>query len=52
MAQKVVEEEEEDWEKCLGAEAQAIDAMISINHEKEWIEDSKYNIRSLGEVRS
>uniref|UniRef100_M1C9B9 CCHC-type domain-containing protein n=1 Tax=Solanum tuberosum TaxID=4113 RepID=M1C9B9_SOLTU len=43
MAQKVVEEEEE-WGNCLVAEARAIDAMISINTEKGWIEDIEYNI--------
>ncbi|KAH0730190.1 hypothetical protein KY289_001378 [Solanum tuberosum] len=43
MAQKVAEEEEE-CEKCLVAEARAIDAMISINLEKNWIEDLEYNI--------
>jgi len=43
MAQKIVEEEEE-WGKCLVAEARAIYAMISINLEKDWIEDLEYNI--------
>ncbi|KAH0652604.1 hypothetical protein KY289_030282 [Solanum tuberosum] len=43
MAQKVAEEEEE-WGKCLVAEAQAIDVMISINHEKDWIDDLECNI--------
>uniref|UniRef100_M1BZJ6 Uncharacterized protein n=1 Tax=Solanum tuberosum TaxID=4113 RepID=M1BZJ6_SOLTU len=39
MPQKVTkeEEEEEEWEKCLVAEARAIDAMVSINLEKDWI---------------
>ncbi|KAH0722849.1 hypothetical protein KY290_005508 [Solanum tuberosum] len=43
MTQKVAEEEEE-WGKCLVAEARAIYAMISINLEKDWIEDLEYNI--------
>ncbi|KAH0722848.1 hypothetical protein KY290_005507 [Solanum tuberosum] len=43
MAQKIVEEEEE-WGKCLVAEARAIYAMISINLEKDWIKDLEYNI--------
>ncbi|WMV51619.1 hypothetical protein MTR67_045004 [Solanum verrucosum] len=43
MAQKVAEEEEE-WGKCLVAEARAIYAMISINLEKDWIEDLEYNV--------
>ena len=43
MTQKVVEEEEE-WEQCLADEARAIDAMISINLERECIEDLEYNI--------
>lgn len=38
MTQKVTEEEEE-WEKYLVAEARAINVMISINLEKDWIED-------------
>ncbi|KAH0680455.1 hypothetical protein KY284_021540 [Solanum tuberosum] len=46
MDKKVVEEEKEDeeWGNCLVAEARAIDAMISINTEKGWIEDIEYNI--------
>ncbi|KAH0686113.1 hypothetical protein KY289_016867 [Solanum tuberosum] len=44
MDQKVAAgEEEEEWEKFLVAEARTIDAMISINLERDWIEDSKYN---------
>ena len=43
MAQKVAKEEEE-WEKCLVAEARAIDTMISINLERDWIENLEYNI--------
>jgi len=43
MTQKVAEEEEE-WGKCLVAEARAIYAMISINLEKDWIKDLEYNI--------
>ena len=38
MAQKVVEKEER-WGQCLAVEARAIDAMISSNLKKEWIED-------------
>ncbi|KAH0722294.1 hypothetical protein KY289_005338 [Solanum tuberosum] len=36
MAQKVPKEEEK-WEQCLVAKARAIDAMISINLEGDWI---------------
>ncbi|KAH0674426.1 hypothetical protein KY284_025513 [Solanum tuberosum] len=39
-----VAEEEEEWGKCLVAETRAIDVMISINLEREWIEDLEYNI--------
>ena len=42
MDQKV--EEEEEWEQCLVAEARVIDATISINLERDWIEDSQYNV--------
>ncbi|XP_015164455.1 uncharacterized protein [Solanum tuberosum] len=42
MAQKVTEEEEK-WGMCLVAEAPAIDAMVSLNLERDWIEDSEYN---------
>ncbi|KAH0754089.1 hypothetical protein KY290_024359 [Solanum tuberosum] len=41
--QKVVEEEEE-WGKCLVDEARAIDVMISIDLERDWIKDPEYNI--------
>ncbi|KAH0644181.1 hypothetical protein KY284_032065 [Solanum tuberosum] len=43
MAQKVAEEEEE-WGNCLVAEARAIDAMISINLDRDWIEDLESRI--------
>ncbi|KAH0730992.1 hypothetical protein KY289_002180 [Solanum tuberosum] len=43
MVQKVAEKEEE-WGKCLVSKARAIDAMISINVENNWIEDLEYNI--------
>uniref|UniRef100_M1DLH3 Uncharacterized protein n=1 Tax=Solanum tuberosum TaxID=4113 RepID=M1DLH3_SOLTU len=36
--------EKEDWVKCFLAEARAIDARVSINLEKDWIEDSEYNV--------
>ncbi|KAH0668946.1 hypothetical protein KY289_023439 [Solanum tuberosum] len=41
---KKVAEEEEEWGKCLVAETRAIDVMISINLERDWIEDLEYNI--------
>ena len=42
MAQNVAKEEE--WGKCLVAEARAIDFMISINLKRDWIKDLEYNI--------
>ncbi|KAH0641105.1 hypothetical protein KY285_037691 [Solanum tuberosum] len=47
MAQKVAEEEDE-WGKCLVADvieewARAIDVMVSINLERDWLEGSNYN---------
>ena len=42
MAQtKKFDEEEEDQGKCFVAETQAIDAMTSINFERDWIVDSR-----------
>uniref|UniRef100_M1DYH8 Uncharacterized protein n=1 Tax=Solanum tuberosum TaxID=4113 RepID=M1DYH8_SOLTU len=43
MAQKIAEEEEEDWENYLVVEGRAIDTMVSINLEEDLIEDSEYN---------
>ncbi|KAH0714412.1 hypothetical protein KY284_007317 [Solanum tuberosum] len=40
QTEKVAEEEEEDWGKCFVAETRAIDAMTSINFERDWIVDS------------
>jgi len=39
QTEKVVEGEE-DWGKCFVAETRAIDAMTSINFERDWIVDS------------
>ncbi|KAH0702541.1 hypothetical protein KY285_016819 [Solanum tuberosum] len=41
QTEKVVEEEE-DWGKCFVAETRAIDAMTSINFERDWIVDSGF----------
>ncbi|KAF3650384.1 hypothetical protein FXO37_18493 [Capsicum annuum] len=38
--EKVVEEEKGDWGRCLAAESRAIDALASINLERDWI---RYN---------
>ncbi|KAF3672168.1 putative laccase-5 [Capsicum annuum] len=45
MAQtiKVVEEEDEDWERCLVAERKAIYALTSINFERDWTMNLEYN---------
>jgi len=42
MAQNVAEEVEE-WKKSLAAEARTTDSMVSINLEKDWMEDLEYN---------
>ncbi|KAH0676665.1 hypothetical protein KY285_024466 [Solanum tuberosum] len=44
MTQKVVVEVEEEWGNCLVDEARAINAMISINIERDWIDYIEYNI--------
>ena len=50
MAQtKKVDDEEEDWGMCFVAETRAIDAMTSINFERDWIVDSGYGLHLTGD---